>query len=105
MDKPKQHERTPILCYFECKDYIDKVLGRDIDDYYGYHKNRQEVYCNFWHWLGDNHEIVNGGTFYMFFGTRYLDNMEPWAKEIHEAFKKEFAECIKDDYLEFEVDW
>ncbi len=146
MEKPELHERRPALDYNECVKYINFVLNRDINDYYGHFKPgknlyekyekdiepapvqfdenkevtreysafferqmewvaKQEAipYCDFWHWLCDEHEIYNGCTFYMWFDD--LEKKEDWIKEILEAFRRNFSEYVEDDMLFFEVNW
>lgn len=79
--KPKKRSKKEYD-YNECKEYISKKLGYDIDNVPG------KTFRCFWHELENYNELHNGSHIWIFSDS----HKEKWAKEIAMAFEQEFGE-------------
>ena len=101
LKKPKKQSKE-YWDYDEVAKYVSKKLGYDLRDvagkYKGKHANYEEIpYLDFWHWLIENTEIHNGGSFYL--PEPEWVKAEPWVLTI----LQEFYDIVGDD--EMEVWW
>lgn len=113
MDKPTKVYPVPLMYnYDEAKKYIDKKLGRDIDNFYNhkYDGNNTVPLKSFWHWLTDNNFIACNGCIIAFYFDEIFDEYtayEPWVSDVLNAFDNEFSEVDQagNRYAEFWVEW
>lgn len=96
-DKPQPVARPPILQYHQCKDYISRKLGYDIDDTLGkwpktegQDNPRNVELRRYWAFLIDRFNIHNGMVIHI--SSDLLEDAEPWEAEITNAFINEFGD-------------
>lgn len=101
MSRPAPKQRNSVLDYNECADYISKKLGYDLRDvagrWAGHRADYSKPYLDYWHFLCDRFEPVNGGSITI--GQSLLGEPE-WRDAITKAFIDEFG-----DGAEYVCEW
>ena len=107
MNKPQPIQRTPVLDYHECRDYLQEKYNYKERNYanrtFG-GDNNDAPYLDFWHWVVDACEVHNGGI--MTFHKEMLEQFED--DDFHHIiltyYFNEFCPPDKDS-IDFLVEW
>lgn len=82
-----------------------KNTAAHVRDWAGkYSENKPDApYQDFWHWMCDHNEVSNPCVASI--DSDYIDDEEPWVKEVIEHIMKEFATPEDNGFLNFWVSW
>lgn len=84
LKKPTPKARKALYDYTEVTEYLERLHGKQFNDYSDHFGGKSDEYQNWWHWILDcNSDLSNGSEIYLPNISYLKDKKAPaWRKEI-----------------------